>query len=93
LRVEDPSIAPVVQGIEHRFPNPMIHVGEDGERWEIRLLAGPDWAKRVTMFKKYGANMEQVSDPTSFLSAIDGCARVQFENVRPWRVRRTANGR
>jgi len=30
-------LAPVAQGIEHRFPNPMIHVGEEEKRWEIRV--------------------------------------------------------
>jgi hypothetical protein len=38
--VESPIFALVAQGIEHRFPNPKIHVGVDGKSWKLRHFAG-----------------------------------------------------
>ena len=35
------GFAPVAQGIEHRFPNPKLDVGETGKRWRFGLFTGP----------------------------------------------------
>ena len=31
----------VAQGIEHRFPNPKMHMGKTRKRWKFGLFAGP----------------------------------------------------